>query len=52
MSEKNAISINNADKIFNEGRDDEVVALSNINLDVKEGEFVSLIGPSGCGKSK
>lgn len=26
-------------------------ALHNINLDVKDGEFVSLIGPSGCGKT-
>jgi NitT/TauT family transport system ATP-binding protein len=25
--------------------------LSNINLDIKEGEFVSILGPSGCGKS-
>ena len=51
MSEKNAIRINDVDKVFNEERDDEVIALSNINLDIKEGEFVSLIGPSGCGKS-
>jgi putative ABC transport system ATP-binding protein len=29
----------------------ETVALSNINLEVKEGEFVSVMGPSGCGKS-
>jgi putative ABC transport system ATP-binding protein len=29
----------------------ETVALSNINLDVAEGEFVSVMGPSGCGKS-
>jgi putative ABC transport system ATP-binding protein len=29
----------------------ETVALSNINLDVAEGEFVSIMGPSGCGKS-
>ena len=28
-----------------------VVALESIDLDVREGEFVSLIGPSGCGKS-
>jgi NitT/TauT family transport system ATP-binding protein len=28
-----------------------VVALSDINLDVRPGEFVSIVGPSGCGKS-
>lgn len=31
--------------------DGPVFALSNINLDVAEGEFISLIGPSGCGKT-
>ena len=29
----------------------ETVALSNINLDVKTGEFISIMGPSGSGKS-
>jgi putative ABC transport system ATP-binding protein len=29
----------------------ETVALANINLEVREGEFVSVMGPSGCGKS-
>src|SRR4051794_19478461 len=29
----------------------ETVALSDVNLDVREGEFVSVMGPSGCGKS-
>jgi NitT/TauT family transport system ATP-binding protein len=28
-----------------------VTALSGLNLDVREGEFLSLLGPSGCGKS-
>jgi NitT/TauT family transport system ATP-binding protein len=28
-----------------------VQALSDINLDIRAGEFISLIGPSGCGKS-
>ncbi|MGE3191864.1 MAG: ABC transporter ATP-binding protein [Microbacteriaceae bacterium] len=32
-------------------RSGEVVALTGIDLEVAEGEFVSLIGPSGCGKS-
>ncbi len=31
--------------------DAPVFALSNINLSVRAGEFVSLIGPSGCGKT-
>jgi putative ABC transport system ATP-binding protein len=29
----------------------ETLALDNINFEVKEGEFVSIMGPSGCGKS-
>ncbi len=29
----------------------ETVALTNVNLDVREGEFISIMGPSGCGKS-
>ena len=29
----------------------ETQALENVNLEVKEGEFLSIMGPSGCGKS-
>ncbi len=29
----------------------QVSALENINLDIKEGDFVCILGPSGCGKS-
>lgn len=29
----------------------ETIALENINIDVRKGEFLALMGPSGCGKS-
>ena len=46
-----AVSVRAADKVFNPDSDNEVQALLGIDLDVKEGDFISLIGPSGCGKS-
>ena len=29
----------------------DFVAISNLNLDIKEGEFFTFLGPSGCGKT-
>jgi len=43
-----AVSIKGLSKRFERG---DVLALDAIDLDVRPGEFVSLIGPSGCGKS-
>ncbi|CAB4327520.1 ABC transporter [Brucella sp. 191011898] len=44
------IDINDLSLVF-ETNDGPVHALSNINLAVERGEFVSFIGPSGCGKT-
>jgi len=41
------VSLRNVGKTFESG----TIALRGFNLDVRPGEFVSLLGPSGCGKS-
>ena len=46
-----AVEIRGASKIFNPGRPNEVKALTDIDLDIGQGDFITLIGPSGCGKS-
>lgn len=33
------------------GREERVAVLDDFNLQVREGEFLSILGPSGCGKS-
>ncbi|MCR9138013.1 MAG: ABC transporter ATP-binding protein [Alphaproteobacteria bacterium] len=45
------ISASGIQKVYNPGDTNEVLAIEDLNLDVREGEFVSLLGPSGCGKS-
>jgi len=41
------IRIDGVSKIYQNG----TVALADVKLDVRSGEFLSLLGPSGCGKS-
>ena len=42
-----SLSLKNINKIY----DNNVQAVFDFNLDVKDGEFIVLVGPSGCGKS-
>ena len=44
------ISLRQVEKIYRT-KELETVALENVNLDVRKGEFLSIMGPSGCGKS-
>jgi len=52
-AEGGRIAINGVSRVFEDRTDGDqaVIALSKVDLDIREGEFVSLIGPSGCGKS-
>ena len=42
-----SVSLKNINKIY----DNNVQAVFDFNIDIKDGEFIVLVGPSGCGKS-
>lgn len=52
-SEENIeIKIENLSMIYQDKNGGQpVTALKDVNLEIKEGEFISLLGPSGCGKT-
>ncbi len=51
MDERTEIMLDNIGMTYktNDGRD--VTALTSVTLDIRKGEFISLLGPSGCGKT-
>jgi NitT/TauT family transport system ATP-binding protein len=50
MTQGTALAVSGATKIFDTGHG-QLTALDDLNMEVRDGEFVSIVGPSGCGKS-
>ena len=46
-----AVTMRGVSRTFRVDGGKPVIALSNVDLEVKSGSFVALLGPSGCGKS-
>ncbi|HAH86646.1 MAG TPA: nitrate ABC transporter ATP-binding protein, partial [Armatimonadetes bacterium] len=50
MSKEALVKVRGVTQKYATGRK-EFIAVRDVNLTVKDGEFVVLLGPSGCGKS-
>ena len=50
-SESPAVRLTGVEKVFPVKEGEPTIALTSIDLEIAQREFISLIGPSGCGKS-
>ncbi|MDO4633796.1 MAG: ABC transporter ATP-binding protein [Eubacteriales bacterium] len=51
MSTELKLQVKNLNRVFQGTNGSEVVALKDVNLEVRKSEFVMIVGPSGCGKT-
>ena len=52
MAKENVeIMLDSIGMVYKDQGGNDVTALTNVKLDIKKGEFISLLGPSGCGKT-